>query len=116
MPNDLLASLDSVLDSVVAGLPDLGLEVKVDKLALLRGPLAIGVAVEDQLITASIADFDGGVREGAVGVPFDVVASRLGDEEWGAAALVSVAVKALLDGVVEDLARGDLLVGCRWSY
>lgn len=51
--------------------------------------------------------------ECAVRVPFDVVTGRLGDEERSAAALVSIAVKALLDGVVEDLARGDLLVGCR---
>lgn len=59
----LLASLDLVLDSVVASLPDLGLEVKVDQFALLWRPFAVGVTVVDQLAAASIPNLECGVRE-----------------------------------------------------
>jgi len=95
------------MNSVIASLPDLGLEVEVDELVLLGLPLAVAVTVEDQLAAAGIPDLDGGVGNGALGVPLDVVAGLLDDGEGLGAALVAVAVKALLDGVVEDGALGD---------
>lgn len=50
--------------------------------------------------------------DGAAGAPGEGVAGALGDEEGLGAALVAVGVDALLDGEVEDLARGDGLAGC----
>lgn len=110
----LITGRDLVFDSVVARLPNLGLEVKVDELVLLGGPLAISVAVVDHLAAAGIADLDGGVGEGAVGGPRELVAAALVDEEGLAAADVAVAVDALLYGVVHDLALGDGVATCRF--
>lgn len=47
------------------------------------------------------------MREASFGGPFDVVASSFGDKEGLAAALISVAVDALLDGKVKNRAAGD---------
>lgn len=98
---------DLVRDGVVARLPDLGLEVEVDKLVLLGLPLAVGVAVVDHLGGSGVADLDRGVRERAVGRPLEVVARALGDEEGLGAADVAVGVEALLHSVVHDFALGD---------
>lgn len=103
---------DGVRDSIVARLPDLGLEVHVDELVLLGLPLAVGVAVVDNLSRAGIADLDRGVGEGAVGCPLDVVAGALRDEERLGAADVALGVEALFDCVVHDLALGDR-VACK---
>lgn len=70
----LLAGGDLVVDRVVARLPHLGLEVQIDQLTLLRGPLAVRVPVVDQLIASSITDLDCGVGQGTAGAPLDVVA------------------------------------------
>lgn len=118
----LLAGLDSVVNCVVSLLPYLGLEVKVDKLlaisvatnrrrhlmthlVLLGSPLAVGIAVVDNLVAASITDFDGGVGKSAVRVPLDVVAGRLRDGEGEGATLVAVSVETLLDGEVKHVSR-----------
>lgn len=69
---------------------------------------AISVSVEDNVVTASITDLDGGVRDGSVGAPLDAVTAGLGDGEGLAASLVAVGIKALLDSIIEDRARGDL--------
>lgn len=76
---------------------------------LFGSPLAVGVAVVDNLITASVTDFNGGVRESAVRVPFDVVAGRLCDGEGEGAALIAIGVEALLDGKVKHVSRRDSL-------
>lgn len=78
-PNDrcataLLTSLDGVLNSVVASLVHLWLEIKVDKLSLLRCPLSVGVSVENQLVASCISDLSSGVRECTIGAPLNVVA------------------------------------------
>lgn len=109
----LLALGDLVLDGVVAGVPDLGLEVEVDELVLLGPPVAVGVAVVDHLAGAGVADLDGGVGEGAVGGPGELVAAVRGDGEGLGAADVAVGVEALFDGVIEDLALGDGVAGCK---
>lgn len=101
-----------VSDGVVARLPDLGLEVKVDKLVLLGLPLAIGVAVVNNLAAAGVADLNSSVGEGAVSRPLKVVAAALGNEERLGAADVALLVEALLNGVVHDFALGDGLA-CR---
>lgn len=102
----LVALLDRVGDGVVAGAGDLGLEVHVDELALLGGPVAVGVAVVDDFVGAGIADLGGGVGEGALGLPLDAVAGVLGDEEGRRAALIGVGVDALFHRKVEHLALG----------
>lgn len=73
-------------------------------LALLRSPLSISVPVVDHLSTSCILDLNSGVADSALGVPFDVVASRLLDEEGLGATLVAVGIDALLNSEVEDLA------------
>jgi hypothetical protein len=102
----LLALLDLVLNRVIASLPDLGLEIEVNELVLLRFPLAISVAVVHQLAAAGVANFDSGVGKGAISRPLKLVAAILLDGEWLGATNVAVAVDALLYGVVEDLALG----------
>lgn len=99
-----IASLDRVLHGVVARLPHLGLEVQVHQLSLLRRPLPVRVAVEDNLVTPRVPHLSRRVRERAIGAPFQLVARRLGHQERRAASLVAVAIQALLHGVVEDLA------------
>lgn len=73
-------------------------------LRLLRRPVPVRVSIEHDLVGLHVAHFGGGVRQGALCLPLDLVAGRLGDEEGRAAALVAVAVDALLDREVEDLA------------
>lgn len=105
----LFASLDGVVDGVVALLVNLRLEVQVHELILLCGPLAVRVAVVDNLVAASVADLYSRVGKGSVSVPLDVVAGVGDDGEGDGAALVLVGVEALLDGKVEDIAGGDCL-------
>jgi hypothetical protein len=88
---------------------------KVTYLALVRGPLAISVPVEHNLIAARIPHFGSSVRERPIGGPLDVVAGRLLDQEGLGAALVAVLVEALFDGIVEDGARDDL-GGCSSAF
>lgn len=108
----VIARLDLVLDGIIARLRHLGLKVHVDELALLGRPLAIRVAVVDNLAAAGVADLDRRVGQRAVGRPLDVVAFALADEEGLGAADVALAVEAFLDGVVEDLAFGDGVACC----
>ena len=108
----LLASLHLVLHSLVSLPCDLRLEVNVDKLALLWRPLAIGIAVVDQLAASCISDFSSGVRERTLGGPLNVVACGFGDDEWLAAAGVAIAVDAFFDRVVEAGALGDSVLCC----
>lgn len=103
-PVPLLASLDLVLDSLVACSNNLGLEVEVHKLAFLGSPLAVRVPVEDQLAGSSVAHLGSGVGQCTLGRPLNLVACRLGNKERLAAACVAVSIETLLDGVVEDLA------------
>ncbi len=77
--HSLLASGDLVSDGVVTRRRDLGLEIHVHQLALFGFPLAVGVAVIDQLVAAGVANLGGRVAEGALGRPLDSVAGRLGD-------------------------------------
>lgn len=98
---------DLVRDGVVACLPHLGLEVEVHELVLLGLPLAVGVAVVDNLGGSGVAHLDGSVRERAVRRPLEVVARALGHEERLGAADVALGVETLLDGVVHDLTLGD---------
>lgn len=63
-----------VLDRGIARGRDLGLEVHVDELALFGGPVAVGVAVVDELARAGVAHLGCGVREGAVRLPLELVA------------------------------------------
>jgi hypothetical protein len=98
----LLTSLDSKLDGIIPGLPNLGLKIQIHQLPLLGIPLAIGISIKHQLVGAGIAHFDGGMRQRALGGPLDLVACRLCDEEGLAAALVAVVVEAGLDCKVED--------------
>ena len=63
----LFASSDLVLDSLVTLTSNLWCKVKVDKLAFLWSPFAVGVTVVDNLIRASITDFGGGVGNSTVG-------------------------------------------------
>ena len=108
----LLAGLDGVVDRLVLLARNLGLEVDVHQLALVRGPLAVRVPVEHNLVAAGISDLGGGMAQRAVGAPLDLVARRLGDEEGLGAALVAVVIEAFLDVVVEDRAVRDGLL-CR---
>lgn len=101
------ALLDLVLNSVIASLPDLGLEVKIDELALLGSPIAVGIAVVDNLVASSVADFNSGVGESSLSRPRDGIAASLGDEERLRAADIAITVETFLDGVVEDLALGN---------
>lgn len=100
-----------IVDRVIARLPNLGLKVNVDELVLLGLPVTVGVAVVDNLAGAGVAHLDGGVGEGAVGGPGNVVARPFGDGEGLGAADVAFGVDALFDGVVEDLALGDGVAG-----
>lgn len=109
-PN-LLASLDLVLNRLVRLPRNLGHEVHVHQLALLRRPLAIRVPVKHQLVRPGVSDLGGRVRERAVGAPRDLVARRLLDEEGLGAPHVLVRVDALVHRVVEHAARGDLVGG-----
>jgi hypothetical protein len=83
-------------------------------LALLRSPLSVRVSVIDNLIASGIPDLERGVRECSLGRPAKLVAGRLGDQERLGAALVSIVVDAVLDGIVEDRALGDL-GSCRFQ-
>jgi len=106
----LFASRDRILNGIIALAPDLGFEIDIDELPLLSIPLPIRIPIIHDLIRASIANFEGCVRQGAFGGPLEVVAGGLGDEEGLAAALVAVFVDAFLDCVVHDAAAGDF--GC----
>lgn len=99
--------LHLVFNGVVASLPDLGLEVEIDKLALLGSPITVGIAVVDDLVASGIADFNGGVGESSLSRPRDGIAASFGDEERLGAADVAITVETFLDGVVEDLALGN---------
>jgi hypothetical protein len=112
----LLALLDLVLDSVIASLPDLGLEVKVNELVLLGLPFAVGVAVVYHLTAAGVTDLDSGVGKGTVGCPLELVAAIGLNGEGLGASNVAIAVDALLDGVIEDLAAGDRLAAVDEIY
>lgn len=57
----LLAGLDNVVDGLVALLGDLGHEVEVNELALVRGPFAVRVAVVDDLVRSGVTELGGGV-------------------------------------------------------
>lgn len=91
--NSNLASLDCIFDSGISLalvstcfqkyqsliriaylLPDLRLEVQINKLSLLWLPLAICVSVVDNLVTASVTDFNCAVREDAFGRPLELIA------------------------------------------
>lgn len=50
-------------------------------LALLRGPLSIGIPIINNLVTSRIPDFGGSVTEHSIGGPRDLVAGRFTDEE-----------------------------------
>lgn len=99
----LLASLHLISNSVITSPPNLRLEIQIYQLALFSSPLSIGISVVDKLITSSISDLNSCVRNCSLGGPLDVVAGRLGDEEWLATSLVAVGIDALLYGEVEDL-------------
>jgi len=77
-------------------------------LALLWSPIAIGIAVVDQLIRSSVADLNRGVGESAIGSPSNGIAGRFLHQERKRAALVSIFVEALLHGIIENLARRDI--------
>lgn len=111
VPYSLLASAHFILHSIIPRLPHLRLEVQINQLVLLSRVFAVRVPVVHQLAAACIADLDSGVRELAVGGPFDLVAVVGDDREGLGAALVAVGVEAGLDGVVEDFAGGYGL-GC----
>lgn len=64
------------------------------------------------LSTCSILDLGRGVADGTIGVPLNVVAGTLSDEEWLGTTLILVAVDAFLNGKVEDLAFGNCLASC----
>jgi hypothetical protein len=90
LPSTLLASPDSVINSLVTLSSDLRLEVDVNELyyislmpkspfvathlALLRSPFAIGIPVVDNLVASSIPDLGSSVREDTVGGPLKLVA------------------------------------------
>lgn len=103
-----LAGCDLVVDSIIARLPHLGLEVQINQFPLLRGPLSVCVPVVDHFVASSITDLDRGVGQCAFGAPFNIVAGRLANEERFGAALVAVAIEALLDSVVHNFARSHL--------
>ena len=78
-------------------------------LALFGSPFAVGVPVEYNLVRSSVPDLGGGVGEGAVGRPFDLVASRFLNQERLGAVGVSIVIDTFLHVVVEDRAGCDLL-------
>lgn len=103
-PN-LLTSCNLILHSIIARLPHLRLEVKINQLPLLSSPLPIRVPIVDHISTASIPDLGCGVAQCPLGRPLDGIAGRLGDEEGFGAPLVAVAVDTFPHREVEDLAR-----------
>lgn len=105
------ACLDRILNSIIARLPNLGLKVQINQLALLRRPFAVCIPVENQLIRASIADLDGRMAQRSICRPVDSVACGLGDQEGFCASLVPIAVDAFLDGVIHDGSVSDF-AGC----
>ena len=132
-PRHLLASGDLVLDGVVASRDDLGLEVHIDELQmvvnriiqhalqesiiiahliLIRSPLAVGVAIVDDLVRSRITDLDRRVGQSALGAPLDVVAAALADEERLRASNILIGINAFFDSIVHDRARGYRF-GCK---
>jgi hypothetical protein len=76
-------------------------------LSLLRRPLPVRVSIVHNLGGFCISYFDGGVGQGALGAPFEIVAIVFFDEEGTGAPAVAVTIDAFLDGVVHDFAGGD---------
>ena len=110
-----VAILNIILHGVISCSPDLGLEVDINQFRFLRRPLAVGVPVVYHLTTASITNLDCGVRQRTFRRPFDHIASSfLYRKRLGAADIV-VAVDALLNGVIENLAIGNGATVCRSS-
>lgn len=103
----LFAILYFVVDSLVPLSHNLGLEIEVHQLILLRLPLAIGVPVIHNLTTACIANLDGGMRKRAISRPLKLDAAiGLYRKRLGAPS-ISVLVDAFLYGKVEHAALDD---------
>lgn len=86
---------------------NLGLEIKIHQLSLVRSPVAIRVSVVHQLAGARIPHLSSCVRERSLGAPFDSVASRLGNEERLAATCVAFGINTFLYSVIENFAFGN---------
>jgi hypothetical protein len=81
---------------------------------LLWCPFSIGIPVIDDLVRSCVANLRCSVREGAFGLPLELVACGFGKEERLRASGIAVAIDALLDSVVQDLAFSHRR-GYTWS-
>lgn len=103
----VLALPDLVVYRIIARLPHLGLEIQVDELILVRCPLAVRVAIVDNLAAAGVTHLDRRVRERPLGAPLEVVARVRRHGKGRRASPIAVVVEAVRNSVIEHGARGD---------
>lgn len=70
----LIALLDLIIHSLIALPPNLGLEIKIHNLVLLRLPLAVGIPIVHNLATSGVFNLDCCVGECPVRRPLEPVA------------------------------------------
>lgn len=86
------AVFNLILDGIVTGLPNLGLEVEIDQLILFGVPLSIGITVINDLAAASITNLDSGVGDGSICSPLNAITAVGLDGEWLGAADVAFSI------------------------